>query len=227
MSDAQTIYDLRIACSKPGCPVCTVTQRSTAKYIEGLLNECILDPEIREKLTDSLGLCYQHTWLSVEIKLTDALGHAILQHSLVNSSLRKLEAGGGHPGKQLAKELEPRKECPACKIDAETLERVVDSLAAGLKDPGFIADFQNAGALCLPHLRAALPKLDSHRMELVLAHQKERMSSLRDELAEFIRKNDYRFRDEAIGAEGDSYKRAADLVQGKHRPAERKDLEYK
>ncbi len=45
-----------------------------------------------------------------------------------------------------------------------------------------------------------------------------------ENLAEFIRKSDYRFRDEAIGKEGDSYKRAADMIKGKHRLAEKKDF---
>jgi hypothetical protein len=41
---------------------------------------------------------------------------------------------------------------------------------------------------------------------------------------EFIRKNDYRFKDEVIGKEGDSYRRAAELLKGKQPPANKKDL---
>jgi hypothetical protein len=66
--------------------------------------------------------------------------------------------------------------------------------------------------------------LDGKRQAVVLSHQRERMESLKTELAEFIRKCDYRFRDEVIGKEGDSYKRAADMIKGKHRPTEKKDL---
>ncbi len=38
--------------------------------------------------------------------------------------------------------------------------------------------------------------------------------ALRDELAEFIRKQDYRFRDEGLGAEGDAWIRAIAQVSG-------------
>jgi hypothetical protein len=41
------------------------------------------------------------------------------------------------------------------------------------------------------------------------------MESLRAELAEFIRKNDYRFRNEVFGPERDSYQCTIDVVTGK------------
>jgi hypothetical protein len=60
--------------------------------------------------------------------------------------------------------------------------------------------------------------------EIVLDHQHACMESLRIELAEFIRKSDYRFRDEVYGKEGDSYKRAAEMINGKQKPAVKKDI---
>ena len=37
---------------------------------------------------------------------------------------------------------------------------------------------------------------------------RKKLEGLREELTEFIRKNDYRFKDEVMGAEGDSWRRA-------------------
>ena len=224
MADAQTIYELRAACGKPGCPVCALVQRAGAKYIEGTFNESMLDPGIRAKLVESLGFCYEHTWQSIDLKLSEALGHAILYQDLVRKTLRTISEKGKASGEQLAAALEAEKSCPACGIEEETLERVTDSLAAALKKDDFVEEFQRSGGLCVPHLKRLLPHLDEKRQKLVLAHQCKRMESLKNELAEFIRKSDYRFRDEVIGAEGDSYKRAADLVKGKHRAENKKDL---
>ena len=84
--------------------------------------------------------------------------------------------------------------------------------------------FDPALAAALIFLKRLLPKLDQKRKATLLGQQQTRMESLRGELAEFIRKSDYRFRDEIIGGEGDSYKRAADMVKGKHRPENKKDL---
>ena len=97
-------------------------------------------------------------------------------------------------------------------------------MVSALLDQGFISEFKHSSGLCIPHLKRILPKLDGNRRGIVLLHQHDCLEKLRGELAEFIRKNDYRFRDEVIGDEGDSYKRAADMISGKHRPAEKKDF---
>lgn len=226
MADAQTIYEIKAACKKPGCPVCTMVQRAGSRYIEGTFNESMLDPGIRLKLVESLGFCYEHTWQSIDLKLSEALGHAILYQSLVKRILKTIAENPKSNGGQLAQMLEAEKGCPACRIEEETLERIVDSFATALRHADFVQELQEAGSLCLPHLQRLLPHLDEKRQGIVLHHQVERMESLNGELAEFIRKSDYRFRDEVIGAEGDSYKRAADLVKGKHRAENKKDLRY-
>jgi hypothetical protein len=129
-----------------------------------------------------------------------------------------------NPGQQLANALDRTKSCPACRIEEDTLDRIISSLVAALREPNFIIGFRESGGLCLPHLKRLLPMLDRKQQTNVLNHQCARLESLKGELAEFIRKSDYRFRDEVIGSEGDSYKRAADMVKGKHRPDNKKDL---
>jgi hypothetical protein len=104
------------------------------------------------------------------------------------------------------------------------LDRVVNSLASALREGDFLGEYRQSHGLCLPHLKQLLPRLDQKRQATVLDHQRRRMESLKNELSEFIRKSDYRFHDEPIGGEGDSYKRAADMVKGKHRPENKKDL---
>ena len=224
MPDAQTIYELRLACKKPGCPVCTLVQRAGARYIEGTFNESMLDPGIRQKLAESMGFCYEHTWQSIDLKLSDALGQAILYQDLVKHVLATIAENEHNSSQDLASALGRATGCPACRIEEDILERIIDSLASVLREAGFVGDFRLSNGLCLPHLKRLLPKLDQKRQVVVLGHQRARMESLKGELAEFIRKSDYRFRDEVIGGEGDSYKRAADMVKGKHRPDNKKDL---
>ena len=224
MPNAQTIYELRLVCKKPVCPVCTLVQRAGARYIEGTFNESMLDPGIRQNLTESMGFCYEHTWQSIDLKLSEALGHAMLYQDLVKHVLSTIAENENNPGQQLASDLDLVTGCPACRIEENTLERIIDSLVAALRDPDFVGEFQQSNGLCLPHLKRLLPKLDQKRQVVVLGHQRARMESLKGELAEFIRKCDYHFRDEVIGKEGDSYKRAADMIKGKHRPDNKKDL---
>jgi hypothetical protein len=224
MSDAQSIFELRLACQKPGCPVCFLVQRAGARYIESIFSESLLDPEVRQKLVVSRGFCYNHTWLSIHLKLSDALGQAILFKDLVSDIQNKLSNHANQNDSQFISTLETTKSCPACQIENETEERVVHSLKDALKDPIFIKDLSQSEGLCIPHLTVLLPKLDKKRKTMIIDLQKSRLQKIELELAEFIRKSDYRFHDEIIGKEGDSYKRAADLLRGRHLPIDKQDL---
>jgi hypothetical protein len=44
--------------------------------------------------------------------------------------------------------------------------------------------------------------------------ERPHLERLRDQLSEIVRKHDYRFRDEAYGAEADSWQRALALLSG-------------
>ena len=222
MPEAQTIYELRLACHKPGCPVCTLIQRAGARYIEGTFNESMLDPRVRQKLVESQGFCFEHTWQSINLKLSDALGQAILYQELVKDAMRTIANNDGNENSQLVNALTPGSTCPACRVEDATLERVIDSMVPALREQDFITEFKQSTGLCIPHLKRIIPKLDGKRSAVVLLHQNACLEELRGELAEFIRKSDYRFRDEVIGKEGDSYKRAADMISGKHRLAEKR-----
>ena len=99
--------------------------------MEGTFNESMLDPGVRQKLVDSLGFCYEHTWQAINLKLSDALGQAILYQDLVRDARRKIEENEQNSGSQLASVLKPLTICPACSIEETTLERVIVTLAAG------------------------------------------------------------------------------------------------
>jgi hypothetical protein len=217
MTDAQTPYELRLIFPKPGCPVCTLVRRAGARWIKNIFDESMLDPLLRQKLVDSLGFCYEHTWQSIDLKLSDALGHAILYHNLMDTTLKSLT--GPSPSVP-----DPKTDCPACRVQAENLDLVLDALRSALRAADFAADYRQSDGLCLPHLRLALAKADKKAAAVLISHQCEKLTGLKAELAEFIRKNDYRFKDEPMGSEGDSYKRGAEFVAGIRRAKEKKDL---
>ena len=137
------------------------------------------------------------------------------------SKIEEMKPGGSE---KLVTALADETDCPACLIEHETLERVIESLAHGMQNQNFEREYMKSDCLCFPHLRRLLPYLKDKQRTEILRYQHQCMKSLQDELEEFIRKSDYRFRDEVIGREGDSYKRAADMVKGKRRPTVKNDL---
>jgi hypothetical protein len=73
-------------------------------------------------------------------------------------------------------------------------------------------------------MRLLLPKLERAGRDLVVELRIAQLEALGAELAEFIRKNDYRFKDESMGIEGDSYLRTAAMLVGRHAPGKKQDL---
>jgi DNA-binding transcriptional MerR regulator len=218
MVDSQTLHALRDACSQPGCPICNVTQAAVERYISGLFYESILDPISRRKLRNSLGLCQKHARLVLDAGLSDALGLAILYEDLVGKVLELLPVasnGTRITKNEVIRSLETVKPCTACVQEKETSRRYSSALGEAIIQHDFQQLFQKSNGLCLPHLREAIEhSSNQHNLRTLLDLQSEKVTSLRQQLAEFIRKNDYRFRDEAFGEERDSYRRAIEMIAG-------------
>ncbi|MCX6078618.1 MAG: DUF6062 family protein [Chloroflexi bacterium] len=73
--------------------------------------------------------------------------------------------------------------------------------------------FAASQGLCFAHLRQAQAVLrDPGKRNVLIKLQREVMQALRSDLAEYIRKNDYRFIAEPSGVERDAWIRAVRMV---------------
>ena len=68
--------------------------------------------------------------------------------------------------------------------------------------------------MCAALSRRARSVERSRRARVFIESERRSLDNLLDELDEFIRKQDYRFADEKIGAEGDSWMRAIRMIAG-------------
>ena len=90
--------------------------------------------------------------------------------------------------------------------------RVLSELSKYITDAPILAAFESSQGLCFGHLRQVLEHIrSSEKRNALLAIQCDIMQQLRGELAEFIRKNDYRFAGEEFGPEKDAWKRAVKM----------------
>jgi len=231
---SSTSYDLIQACRQPGCPVCRLEQRAVERYLDGLFYESVNDIQLRERLRASLGFCHEHAWLAVDKKLGNVLGFAIIYNDVINNVLRQLESDNQPPitqrwtnllkqvpeqvGTLIKKALyafTPQKHCVVCQQKDKIQHLIISTLMEDLKETETIQALQASEGLCLPHLKNLFEIVrDPALFNLLLSLHREKLESLRAELAEFIRKNDYRFKDEGFGAEGDSWRRAIGKVNG-------------
>jgi len=213
-----------------------VEQGAVERYLDNLFYESVNDIQLRERLRASMGFCREHAWLAVDKRLGNALGFAIIYHDVINNTLRQLESYITPPVtkhwsallKQIPEQvsgtvqrviyaLTPQKHCVVCHQRDKALHIIISSLVDGLNEPEMISALQSSDGLCLPHMKKAFEAVrDSTVADLLLSIHREKLENLRGELTEFISKNDYRFKDEGFGAEGDSWRRAVGKVTGNH-----------
>ncbi|MGQ9683607.1 MAG: DUF6062 family protein [Anaerolineae bacterium] len=175
-------------------------------------------PEAPNTSAAVLQLCSAHAWRLVPAMPPDQAVPALisglqaaseaLQTDVSLAALRpqswwrRLRRKGLPQGQSMASHLRPAGACPAC-------EQARASAARRLAQVG------TKGPLCLPHLLlalAAMPTADEPVLDLqptlVYWH------TLKAELDEYIRKQDYRFRHEPMGAETDAPWRAVAAMAG-------------
>lgn len=198
--------------------------------------------EVYARVELAWGFCERHVGLLKEIgpaKLADGMSPARLCAWLLEALSRRLSNCKGSaqrsssksqksrwfsrrvlPGEGIAKQLEPKRSCPACQ-DLSGYER---SLLWGLQrflsatkgDETIRALYRASNGLCFPHLRLTLEEVEQPASaDLLLEVQQRALAKLSGNLKEYLRKHDYRYRHEPMReAEATSYLRTIALFVG-------------
>ena len=223
-------FDLWDAFQKPGCPICALVERRSWQYLDALLYERVNDPGTRRELWDSLGFCNWHAWKTLEIP-NCALGLGIIYEDIlkhIRGRLTKVRDSFPMRVPFLSKlfwpgnaSLQPpplgsKKRCPACQ-NAKLFETIyLGILVDFISEADFERQFGRSSGICFLHLVAATEEYHRHKnLPLLVEKQIEKFEFLGNEVAEFVRKQDYTYAAEPRGAEADSWKRSLEMVVGK------------
>ncbi len=212
-----TYYELLDAVrNAPGCPLCNIEAICIRRYFESLLHESVNDLGIREELIRSRGYCQLHAhYLRHQ---GNGFGIAILYRDQIDLFLRSLDDLQTTPIKLTTKRKQvwPQIEaCPACRVQNECRKRYGKTLVQWIDDKEMRNALDVGRGLCVPHFLALLDMTaDTRVRKLLIEMQQARTSSLLQELEEFCRKHDYRFKDEGFGNEADSWSRAIKMMVG-------------
>ena len=228
-------HKLLDACREEGCPVCRLEQQSVERYLENQFYENVNSPKWRAKLRGSLGFCYEHAWQAVDQRLGDALGFSIIYRDLLNDVIKRLEESNkptpsSRRWTSLLRQdrervrtvmekalgaIAPTRICPVCEHRQETNVLLISGMLEALEEQEVSDALRASDGLCIPHLQRCLQTVKNvATCEKLLDIHRGKLKSLKAELEEFIRKNDYQV-EEAIGREGDAWLRAVTMIVGR------------
>jgi hypothetical protein len=232
MSDRTSLYfDLLDAFVEPDCPVCRLGLRVVKRYLDSLSYEYVNDPGERAQLRAARGFCNRHAWQWWDEQY-DRMGAAIIYLDVLTTVGRLLEkaqpAEAGRPRGPVAGALRlggngeagaaggllPEGLCPACREQAASESRLLDTLLGHLSEPDFRAAYVASSGLCLPHLVGALGRGRGATAADLLVIERERLAGLRAELEEYLRKKRHENRHEPRGAEQTAPRRAVLATAG-------------
>ena len=239
-SQSFSYYEMLDACQEPDCPVCRLGQVSVNRHLTSLIYDSVNDVSLRATLRESLGYCQEHAWLLPNAGDSAPLGIAIVHRDIVNtihkrlgesdfvkgrgrslkaviSGAKRFDDGASHT-KATAKYLPVKAQCPACERRDEAEKLALKSVTDALEkqDADMNSALQISDGLCLPHLRRALENVRNREaFNSLVTITQEQLSALIQDLDEFIRKSDHRFRHEKIGeTERGSWRRALLRIVG-------------
>lgn len=221
-------FELVDAQALPGCPICRLAYKATDRYLDSLLYEAVLDPDVRAKLKDAQGFCSRHVDM-LSRRPGRALGAALIYRDIIREISEHLERGEYRPSPSLlervlgrgrgaaavASSLARGGRCPACVIGDQSENSYLDLMLAHIEDDTLYRAYTEGEGLCLPHLLGALGRVpEAAAFRRLVEPQIGRYHAMLYDLDEFIRKHDHRFRGEKFGEEGDVWLRAMNAVLG-------------
>jgi hypothetical protein len=221
-------FELVDAQSQSGCPICRLAYKATSRYLDSLLYEAVLDPDVRDKLKNSQGFCAAHVDVLTR-KPGRALGVALIYRDILRAVADTLDKADfqrepsplsrllrkGSGGNATTARLQARAQCPACVISEQSERDYGQLLLAHLDDEKLYTAYSQGEGLCLRHLMVAMEAApDEAAFRRLIEPQSERYRVMLRDLDEFIRKRDHRFQGEKYGEEGDVWLRVMNTIIG-------------
>ena len=203
-----TLVKVREGLGLGGCPVCRMLRRTEEKIIENILYEGVNDPEIRGEIRKTLGLCPYHAWMFVQVAskpgVLDGLGATIIYEDMLSTYLEDMEK-------------KSQGTCLLCRFASEFENIFTSDYAACFDaDEKILSEYAASDTiLCDRHFKAILAKMrNPEAREKLRSIQKEKIEEILRRMREFIRKNDYRVKEEILPEEATAWMRAVEILKG-------------
>ena len=193
------IHDLETALQETqSCAICWLEQRQVTRYLTGVSNDGVNNIPLRMRLAKKGGYCSEHS--EQFVKVSQPLSSAILLESFLKQKLER--AAKGKKAIQI--------DCEACEIKIDNRKSYAKSIQRTIKQ-SHIQDLLLKAQLCTTHIQLVAQRAPAFFTYQLTAQHDELMQNL----AEFIRKYDYRVvnKEQHSQAEKESIKTALALLK--------------
>jgi uncharacterized protein (DUF2237 family) len=198
------------------CAICYLKQRAAERSLRGLYTELVNDYDLRLRWRKTSGFCRLHGELASRIG--DPLGTAILYLDMVDNS----QATGNDVTRSTPwarKRPQPSKDakCLCCTDEQAAEARYLEAVANGMRRGNSFIDSLTAShyGLCIAHSSSLEGMLPADVAQTLQQEKLQRLALLKEQLAEIIRKSDYRYQHEPRGNEKDAWLRALQLFSSR------------
>jgi len=226
------------------CPFCFLERDAEQRAISFILGSAYMEDDIREE-TDKIGFCRHHYKMMFDYgnqlgnammlhtymtKLNRELHEKLKSTSPAKTPLlKKLKkstpetSGYQVPAANWLNERE--KSCYVCNHFRQTYPRYVDTFFELIKtNDEFTELVRNSNGICLPHFKDLLEQAPLHLNEkqqkefyqMIQTLMEDNMKRVEDDLDWFIKKYDYRYKDEDWKNSRDSVQRGMQKIAGGH-----------
>lgn len=206
------------------CPVCAMKAKMEKEIIDFVMGPSYMEDDVRGE-TDKVGFCKEHVKMVYDKNNRLGMAWVTKTHmDKINKDVAKLQSNGkpgfmkkGSNEKLLDYLNKLNSSCYVCNRSNDTFKRYVDTIFALYKsDDDFVEAYKKSKGFCLEHyeilIREGEKKLGGKILEdfLTVTHKLfiENMNRVRDDVAWFINKFDYKYKDEPWKEAKDSLPRA-------------------
>ncbi len=215
-----------------GCPVCRTVGPAMERWLAQFAGAPVAADAPQPGRPPAL-LCNAHAWRLLRVAGARDAANLLQPQALAIAGRLRLQArrvepatgwrrllglagrAGKGEGDTRAAAVPELGHCPACDAQAASERWATLAVCEAMCQGPRSASGRPAPQLCLTHLRLGLSLPEaSQQMETLAAAQTEVLQALHQELGEYIRKQDYRFRQEPLRTEASAPWRAVAQVAG-------------
>ena len=204
------------------CFFCDIETEIEFRYLTNYLQELVMDSKARDRIVESRGFCNNHFYkLLIEASkptTSDQHGVALIMQSIIDQLIQDITLRK-NTRKNNSKIL-VGKNCPACSHVNEYIKMYFIKAAGLLASEEFKGLLQSSKGMCIPHFAILTRMVESeeayqtHILEFILEIERKNLERLKDELAEYIKRQSYEFSETDRRALADVVPRSVGKIAG-------------